>query len=270
MARIDNLNNFLTDVAESIRTKKGTTDLISPSNFDTEIAGIETGGSTPEKGIIINEYDSDGYPTDIEIVGLTEIPSYYIGTLLESTKTFLNKSLKRVKMCDVTKINNGAFRYSNYLEIINLNDNITSIGESCFQGCNKLILTELPKNLTIIDSYVFQNCSNLNITEIPSKVNLIKGWAFENCTNLTSIDFKNTEQMTFYNKVFNGCTNLTKIILRSTTPPSIQSGTFVTSPIGSGTGYIYVPDESVETYKAASGWSTYANQIKGISELESA
>ena len=43
MARIDNLGNFLTDVATSIRTKKGTTNTITPANFDTEIASIETG-----------------------------------------------------------------------------------------------------------------------------------------------------------------------------------------------------------------------------------
>lgn len=43
MARIDNLSNFLTDIADSIRSKKGTTNKLSPENFDTEIEGIETG-----------------------------------------------------------------------------------------------------------------------------------------------------------------------------------------------------------------------------------
>ena len=55
MARIDNLGNFLTDVATSIRTKKGTTNTITPANFDTEIASIETGGVTPTGTINITE-----------------------------------------------------------------------------------------------------------------------------------------------------------------------------------------------------------------------
>ena len=55
MARIDNLGNFLTDVATSIRTKKGTTNTITPANFDTEIASIETGGITPTGTINITE-----------------------------------------------------------------------------------------------------------------------------------------------------------------------------------------------------------------------
>ena len=43
MARTDNLTNFLTDVADAIRSKKGTSGKISASYFDTEIASITTG-----------------------------------------------------------------------------------------------------------------------------------------------------------------------------------------------------------------------------------
>jgi hypothetical protein len=42
MARTDDLENFLTDVASAIKTKKGTTDKIAAENFDTEIASIDT------------------------------------------------------------------------------------------------------------------------------------------------------------------------------------------------------------------------------------
>lgn len=42
MARIDNLNNFLTDVATSIKNKAGLTE-ITPANFDTAINNISTG-----------------------------------------------------------------------------------------------------------------------------------------------------------------------------------------------------------------------------------
>ena len=44
MAKNNNLTDFLTGVANAIRAKKGTTDLINPQDFESEIASIETGG----------------------------------------------------------------------------------------------------------------------------------------------------------------------------------------------------------------------------------
>ena len=41
MAKTDNLTDFLTGVADAIRTKKGTTAKINPQNFETEIGNIE-------------------------------------------------------------------------------------------------------------------------------------------------------------------------------------------------------------------------------------
>lgn len=46
MAKNDNLKDFLTDVADAIREKKGTTDAINPQDFSAEIASIETGGGS--------------------------------------------------------------------------------------------------------------------------------------------------------------------------------------------------------------------------------
>lgn len=64
MARTDNLTNFLTDIANAIREKKGTSDKILASNFDTEIASIETGGGTSSefvKGTFTLNEDVDTY-----------------------------------------------------------------------------------------------------------------------------------------------------------------------------------------------------------------
>ena len=46
MAKNNNLTDFLTGVADAIRTKKGATELINPQNFESEILSIETGGGT--------------------------------------------------------------------------------------------------------------------------------------------------------------------------------------------------------------------------------
>lgn len=67
MARIDNLNHFLTDVADAIRNKKGTTANIPCANFDTEIASISGGG------------EGDGFTTPkFESFSVTPIDSVHV------------------------------------------------------------------------------------------------------------------------------------------------------------------------------------------------
>lgn len=55
MAKTDNLTDFLTNVADAIRAKKGTSDLINPQNFDSEIASISTSKEEQEKTVTITE-----------------------------------------------------------------------------------------------------------------------------------------------------------------------------------------------------------------------
>lgn len=80
MAKNDNLKDFLIDVADAIREKKGTTEPINPQDFASEIASIETGGGMVADAPIkdVNFYDYDGtrlysYSWD-EIVAMTELP----------------------------------------------------------------------------------------------------------------------------------------------------------------------------------------------------
>ena len=65
MAKTDNLTDFLTDVANAIRKKKGTTGAINPQDFSSEIASIESGGGgggvvTSASVSDVNFYDYDG------------------------------------------------------------------------------------------------------------------------------------------------------------------------------------------------------------------
>lgn len=51
------------------------------------------------------------------------------------------------------------------------------------------------------------------------------------------------------------------LVIRTATPPSITESTFSSVP-----GAVYVPDASVDAYKAATHWSKYASVIKPLSE----
>ncbi len=73
MARTDSLTNFLTDIANSIRTKKGTTDTILASNFDNEIESIQTTPNLQSKSITITTNGTQNVTADEGYDGLSDV-----------------------------------------------------------------------------------------------------------------------------------------------------------------------------------------------------
>ena len=78
MAKNNNLTDFLTDVANAIRAKKGTTAKINPQDFSSEIASIPAGGSAAVSKRDVKFYHYDGtllhsYSKD-EFLALSALP----------------------------------------------------------------------------------------------------------------------------------------------------------------------------------------------------
>ena len=93
----------------------------------------------------------------------------------------------------------------------------------------------------------------------------IDAFAFYRCSALTTADFPAVTSVG--ENAFKSCSKLTTLILRSGTMVTLSNmNAFSSTPIASGTGYIYVPAALVDSYKAASNWSTYANQIRAIED----
>ena len=87
--------------------------------------------------------------------------------------------------------------------------------------------------------------------------------SFYDCSNLAKIDFDVLEEMK--NADFYQCSALTAVIIRSPVVCTMSdSNAFKSTPIASGIGYIYVPAALVDSYKAATNWSVYADQIRAI------
>ena len=87
--------------------------------------------------------------------------------------------------------------------------------------------------------------------------------SFGGCSNLAKIDFDVLEEMK--DADFYKCSALTAVIIRSPAVCTMStSNAFMLTPIASGTGYIYVPAALVDSYKAATNWSVYADQIRAI------
>lgn len=89
----------------------------------------------------------------------------------------------------------------------------------------------------------------------------INGQAFRSCTALKEIWIPQNVK-NIYAYAFLGCSALKKFVSLPTTPPVLAADVLP----GSTLSYIYVPDESVDAYKAASKWSGYASKIFPLSQ----
>ena len=136
----------------------------------------------------------------------------------------------------VTSIGNGAFSYCRSLTSIDIPNIVTSIGDNVFNNCSSLTSIDIPNGVTSIGEYAFRYCSGLTSITIPSSVTSIGAGAFYQCNSLISIT------------------------CLATTPPNCTQGAFDNT----NNCKFYVPAASVDTYKAASGWSDYASRIQAI------
>ena len=78
MSKDNNLHDFLVDIADAVREKKGTSDPINAQNLSEEIRSIEGGGATEVEMKDVNFYDYDGtrlysYSWE-EAMAMTELP----------------------------------------------------------------------------------------------------------------------------------------------------------------------------------------------------
>ena len=141
---------------------------------------------------------------------------------------------------------------------------VDTLGSYSFSGCSNLTEVNIP-SVNIIHSVVFYKCSKLTKIILPS-LSQVQGSSFSECTKLALVDC--------YQKVkFNGtgifkkCNALTTLILRSSTVCELyNSNNFESTPIESGTGYIYVPASLIDTYKTATNWTAHANQFRAIED----
>lgn len=182
----------------------------------------------------------------------------------------------------VTSIGNYAFNGLRGLFDCSLPQSVTTIGNYAFSGCTSLMNVILPNSLTTLGDYAFKDCLSITDINIPNSLSTISDGAFYNCDALHTIYIPNSVttigSSTFRecsglititmpsgltsigDSAFTNCSGLTSITINATTPPTLGSNALV----GTNDSPIYVPADSVNTYKAASGWSSYASRIQAI------
>lgn len=189
MARTDTLGNFLTDVADAIRTKKGTSEAIQASDFDTEIENLPSGGDLSE---YFNTEVTKNYYTPTSFI--KKLPTITITSNVTTVQSLFNNcsQLQNVKV--VAPVGNSVTNMS-YM----------------FSSCSALTEVDLSEfdtsNVTNMSS-MFMYCKGFRAldlsTVVTPKVTDMSNMFEYTDRKMTKLDIRNFtfDSVTNYNNMF--------------------------------------------------------------------
>ena len=188
----------------------------------------------------------------------------------------------------VTEIAQYAFYGCEYLTTIDLPDNLTTLGYAAFRYCYALNEVVIPSTVTQVEGSTFSGCTSLTSivvesgntkydsrnscnaiietatntliagcqnTVIPNNVTSIGSQAFYQCSSLTSITIPNNVTSIGI-QAFSSCSSLTSVTVEATTPPTLGTYVFSSSPT------CYIPCGTLAAYQA----SAWASQVGSFEE----
>ena len=179
----------------------------------------------------------------------------YSVTTIGSYAFYLCDGLTSVTIpTSVTTISYSAFRDCTSLTSVTIPSTVTSIYSSTFAGCSRLTNVSIPNTVTSIGNYAFQECTSLTSMRIPNSVTTLGERVFEGCNGLKNVTIGSGVTSIGY-EAFKGCTALKSVTSLATTPPTIQSNTFLSSTYSNAA--LVVPSASINAYQTANYWKNF-------------
>ena len=255
MSKQNNLTDFLTDVANAIRAKKGSTDLINPQNFSAEIAALSGGLEV----IDMTETTATIEPNKVYVWGMVESLNITLGASTDGNDFFAFRF--RCSKPTMTSLTINGATWAEDTELDAQGKPVLDLGSwyQCeIKGGTSALYARLAHYIPFADSNVESVLlakgvgDGLGVTyKAAAKVTSISTWfkgnayitafsefvnfsgissllniAFQGCSSLTEITFPNT--LTSIGKhAFQGCSSMTRVKnLENTKVTGISSNAF--------------------------------------------
>jgi hypothetical protein len=121
---------------------------------------------------------------------------------------------------------------------------------------------QVKDGVKIINSYAFYSCFAITAVELPNSVETVGKYAFDDCDAMETLiigsGLLSTDMYSFSMK------NLKNVVCMAVAAPDLGMNSFYDTNVSAAV--LYVPDESVEAYKAANQWKNFGS-IKPLSQI---
>lgn len=160
-----------------------------------------------------------------------------ISTIFKSNKT-IRKFNEFQYFTSVTSLVKQAFDASGISEIT-FPISMRTIGKLAFHSCYNLTSIKLNEGATATGNQWVWDSYKIYLIDLPSTIKTLEGYGIH---------------------PYRGNQVNYNVICRASTPPTLGSSSYLAKLVK-----VYVPDNSVDTYKAANKWKDFATKIVGLS-----